>query len=285
VSDRIVLRGLRGRGRHGVLAFERERSQDFLVDAILDVDVRAAAASDDLAATVDYGALAQRLVEIVEGEPVDLIETLAERLATVCTAQAGVRSAEVTVHKPHAPVGVPFADVAVTVVRAPVTVRRAVLALGTNLGDRAATLRGAVRALAAQPGLELVAVSPAYETVPVGGPDQGDYLNAVVVVDTDLPAVELLAAGHRVEAAYDRTRDIRWGPRTLDVDVVVVGDERRADGRLVLPHPRAHERAFVLAPWADIDPAAVLPGRGPVADLLAAVDTAGVRRLEDVTLR
>jgi dihydroneopterin aldolase/2-amino-4-hydroxy-6-hydroxymethyldihydropteridine diphosphokinase len=150
--------------------------------------VRAAAASDDLAATVDYGALAQRLVEIVEGEPVDLIETLAERLAAVCTAQAGVRSAEVTVHKPHAPVGVPFADVAVTVVRAPVTVRRAVLALGSNLGDRAATLRGAVRALAAQPGLELVAVSPAYETVTVGGPDQGDYLNADVVVDTDLRA-------------------------------------------------------------------------------------------------
>jgi dihydroneopterin aldolase/2-amino-4-hydroxy-6-hydroxymethyldihydropteridine diphosphokinase len=250
--------------------------------------VRAAAASDDLAATVDYGALAERLVEVVEGEPVDLIETLAERLAAVCTAQSGVRSAEVTVHKPQAPVGVPFADVAVTVLRAPVTVRRAVLALGTNLGDRAATLRGAVRALAAQPGLELVAVSPAYETVPVvpvGGPEQGDYLNAVVVVDTDLPAEELLAAGHRVEAAYDRTREIRWGPRTLDVDVVVVGDEQRADGRLVLPHPRAHERAFVLAPWADVDPAAVLPGRGRVADLLAAVDTAGVRRLEEVTLR
>jgi len=115
--DRIALTGLRVRGRHGVLAHERRDGQDFVVDAVLAVDVRAAAASDDLALTVDYGVLAQRLAEVVAGEPVDLVETLAERLAAVCLADARVRSAQVTVHKPSAPVPLEFADVSVTVVR------------------------------------------------------------------------------------------------------------------------------------------------------------------------
>jgi dihydroneopterin aldolase len=133
-TDRVVLRGVRARGFHGVLPSERERGQEFVVDAVLHVDIRDAAAADDLERTVNYAAVASALVGVVEGEPVDLIETLAERLAAVCTAQARVRSAEVTVHKPEAPVGVPFTDVAVTVRRSPE--RRAVLALGANLGDR-----------------------------------------------------------------------------------------------------------------------------------------------------
>ena len=117
MSDRIAVTGLRVRGFHGVLPAERRDGQDFVVDAVLSLDVRAAAAADDLAETVDYGALAGRLAAVVAGEPVDLLETLASRLADVCLADPRVRSAEVTVHKPHAPIAVPFADVAVTVVR------------------------------------------------------------------------------------------------------------------------------------------------------------------------
>jgi dihydroneopterin aldolase len=117
VNDRIALRGLRVRGFHGVLPAEREQGQDFLVDAVLTLDVREAAASDDVADTVDYGTLAVRLAEVVAGEPVDLIETLAERLAAVCLADPRVQEAEVTVHKPSAPIPLAFADVAVTVVR------------------------------------------------------------------------------------------------------------------------------------------------------------------------
>jgi dihydroneopterin aldolase len=115
--DRISLTGLRVHGRHGVLPQERRDGQDFVVDAVLTLDTRAAAAADDLAQTVDYGALAQRLAAVVAGEPCDLIETLAGRLAEVCLADPRVETAEVTVHKPAAPIGLPFQDVAVTVVR------------------------------------------------------------------------------------------------------------------------------------------------------------------------
>lgn len=159
--------------------------------------------------------------------------------------------------------------------------RRVVLALGSNLGDRLDTLQGAVDALFDAPGMELVAVSPVYETEPVGGPAQPDYLNAVLIAETVLSARTVLERAHNVEAAFHRTREAIWGPRTLDVDVISFGDEVRDDGDLVLPHPRAHERAFVLAPWNDIDPGAELPGRGRVADLLAKTGTAGVRRCDD----
>jgi len=160
-----------------------------------------------------------------------------------------------------------------------------VLALGSNLGDRLANLQGGVDALAAGAGLHDVAVSPVYQTAPVGGPDQPDYLNAVLVAATTLPARVILARGQAAEAALRRVRTVRWGPRTLDVDIIVYGDEISDDPELTLPHPRAHERAFVLAPWHDLEPDAVIPGRGRVADLLAVAGSAGLRRLRDVTLR
>jgi dihydroneopterin aldolase len=117
VSDRIVLSGLRARGHHGVYDFERERGQDFVVDAVLEVDLAPAARSDDVADTIHYGELAERLVAVVGGEPVNLIETLADRLAQVCLADPRVRRATVTVHKPQAPIPHEFADVAVTITR------------------------------------------------------------------------------------------------------------------------------------------------------------------------
>ena len=117
MSDLISLTGLRVRGFHGVLPEERRDGQDFVVDVVLTVDTRAAAASDDLAATVDYGSLASRLAAVVSGEPVNLIETLAARLAEVCCADPRVISARVTVHKPSAPIPLAFDDVSVSVVR------------------------------------------------------------------------------------------------------------------------------------------------------------------------
>ncbi len=117
MSDRITLSGLRARGHHGVYDFERERGQDFVIDAVLEVDLAPAARSDDVADTIHYGELAERLVEVVGGEPVNLIETLAARLAEVCLADPRVRAATVTVHKPQAPIPHEFADVAVTITR------------------------------------------------------------------------------------------------------------------------------------------------------------------------
>jgi 2-amino-4-hydroxy-6-hydroxymethyldihydropteridine diphosphokinase len=154
----------------------------------------------------------------------------------------------------------------------------AVLAVGSNLGDRSDILQGGVDAIAGLGGVCVTAVSPVYETVPVGGPPQPDYLNAVLLVDTSLPPADLLDRLHEVEAAFDRVRLVRWGPRTLDIDIITMAGERSDNPELTLPHPRAHERAFVLAPWHDADPDAVLPGYGPVAELLAGADQSGIRR-------
>jgi 2-amino-4-hydroxy-6-hydroxymethyldihydropteridine diphosphokinase len=163
-------------------------------------------------------------------------------------------------------------------------VRRVVLSLGSNLGDRLELLQGALDALADTPDLVLLAVSPVYETDPVGGPEQPDYLNAVVVAEGPHSPRTLLERALAVENAFDRERDVRWGPRTLDIDVVAVGDLVVDDDDLQVPHPRAQDRAFVLVPWLDVDPAAQLPVHGAVAALVERVDRSGVRRRDDLDL-
>ncbi|NHC15554.1 2-amino-4-hydroxy-6-hydroxymethyldihydropteridine diphosphokinase [Motilibacter deserti] len=287
-ADRIELRGLRAFGRHGVFDAERELGQEFVVDVTLHLDLRAAAEGDDLTRTVNYGVVAQEAVAVVAGEPAALIETVAGRIAAACLAHGLVERVEVAVHKPAAPIPLPFDDVVVRVERS--AVRRAVVALGANLGDRRAALQGAVHALAATAGTSVRAVSPVFETAALvlpGSPGQPDYLNAVVLVDTALAPEALLARAHAIEAAYLRERSERWGPRTLDVDLVAVDGVTSDDPALTLPHPRAAERAFVLAPWAAVDPGAQLPGAGNVAQLLAALpdeERAGVRRRDDLAL-
>jgi 2-amino-4-hydroxy-6-hydroxymethyldihydropteridine diphosphokinase len=167
-------------------------------------------------------------------------------------------------------------------------VTRAVLSLGSNLGDRLAHLRAAVAGFADV----LVAASPVYETAPWGGVEQDDFLNAVLLVDDPSTGVwGWLRRGQALEHASGRVREVRWGPRTLDVDVVTVDDDdgpvRSTDPALVLPHPGTPERATVLRPWLDVDPAAVLPGHGAVTALLAALGPdaeAGMRRRDDLSL-
>jgi 2-amino-4-hydroxy-6-hydroxymethyldihydropteridine diphosphokinase len=151
----------------------------------------------------------------------------------------------------------------------------AILSLGSNLGDRCANLRAGVDLLARR--FPVVAVSPVYETDPVGVTDQPAFLNCVAAVRTD-EAEALLVAAHDAEEQRGRLHSLRWGPRPLDVDIVSVDARQSADARLTLPHPRAHERAFVLVPWLDVDPDAVLPGRGPVWQLLHRLGRSGVRR-------
>lgn len=302
--DQIRLQGLSALGHHGVFPFERREGQVFSVDVVLHLDTRPAVVKDALAGTVDYGWLSAAVAGVIRGEPVNLVETLASRVAGTCLGDARVAAVDVTVHKPSAPMPETFADVAVAVRRyrgdrfpegapggeipggqsldtRPAVPVPAVLALGANLGDRAATLHSAVDALATVPGMRVRAVSGLVETAPVGGPEQPDYLNAVVLVDTGLSPLELLDACQQVESAHGRSRSVRWGPRTLDVDVVNYAGVRAGSDRLHLPHPRAAERAFVLQPWLDADPHAVLPGPDgpqPVAGLLAvAPDRAGVR--------
>lgn len=167
-------------------------------------------------------------------------------------------------------------------------IRRAALSLGSNVGERLDLLQCAVDSLIDTPELFVHAVSPVYETEPVGGPErQEPYLNAVLVVDTTMSPRALLERAHAVEEAYGRNRaqEERWGPRTLDVDVLAVGDQVVDAGDVVVPHPRLHERAFVLAPWNDVDPSFRVPGRGTVRELLLAVGTRGVSRRPDLALR
>lgn len=162
---------------------------------------------------------------------------------------------------------------------------RAVLSLGSNLGDRSAHLRSAVAGFADV----LVAASPVYETAPWGGVEQDDFLNMVLIVDDPAAgAREWLRRGQALEDAAGRVREVRWGPRTLDVDVVTVtgpdGPVRSDDPDLLLPHPGTRERATVLRPWLDVEPDAVLPGIGPVAEVLAALGAdaeRGMRRVAE----
>ena len=155
----------------------------------------------------------------------------------------------------------------------------AVLGLGANLGDAVGALQGAVDALAGTEGITVVSCSAVFATEPVGGPEQPMYVNAVVLVDTSLTAWELLTRVNAIEAEWHRTREVRWGPRTLDIDIIAFDDARSADERLTLPHPRAHQRGFVLVPWLDADADAQLLGV-PVRELIAGVDTSGVQPLD-----
>lgn len=159
---------------------------------------------------------------------------------------------------------------------------RAVIAFGANLGDREATIDSAVRALAETPGVELLAVSPIYETPAIKDTgvdrDAPGYLNGVILVETVLEAHALLDVLQALEAQHGRVRAEHWGDRTLDLDLIDFGGTVSTDERLELPHPRAWQRAFVLQPWLDVEPDAVLPGRGPVAELRRDAHDEVVRR-------
>ncbi len=155
---------------------------------------------------------------------------------------------------------------------------QAYLGLGSNLGDRLANLQDGVRSLDARPGITVVRSSRVYETDPVGGPPQPEYLNAVVEVETSLAPRELLDACRAVEDDLDRVREERWGPRTIDVDVLTYGDEEIDEPDLTIPHPRMHERGFVLAPLLELTPDPPLPGGRRIETLrLASGAVTGVR--------
>jgi 2-amino-4-hydroxy-6-hydroxymethyldihydropteridine diphosphokinase len=143
---------------------------------------------------------------------------------------------------------------------------KAVVSLGANIGDPKANLDLAVALL--REATDVIAVSSYLQTKPVGGPEQPDYLNAVAIVESELPAKDLLAVLNGIETAMGRTREIHWGPRVIDLDLIQYGGLLVSDEKLTLPHPRAHERRFVLAPWFEIEPEAMLLTHGRISDLL-----------------
>jgi dihydroneopterin aldolase/2-amino-4-hydroxy-6-hydroxymethyldihydropteridine diphosphokinase len=297
--DSITLRGISAQGTHGVLDFEHEKPQTFSVDAQLFVDLSKAGASDDLADTVDYGQIAARIVGIIKGPHVDLIEALAARIADSILQTSAIRRVIVTVHKPQAPLKVPFDDVAVSIERSrvrsegeddtttssvPVS-RRVIVAMGGNLGDPTTAMRSAVVAMDGIPGNQIMGISPLYRTTAWGMADgTPDFLNAVVELTTTMDPMELLKALQMIESAHGRSREVHWGSRPLDLDIIDFDAMVTTDPHLTLPHPRAWQRAFVLAPLADLLPDFVLPGEhgGAVSKLLEACpDKDAVKRVSD----
>jgi 2-amino-4-hydroxy-6-hydroxymethyldihydropteridine diphosphokinase len=161
---------------------------------------------------------------------------------------------------------------------------KATISLGSNLGDRLQYLQNALNSINDMTGTQVHSVSPVFETDPIGGPEQGEYLNAVAVVKTVLSPEQFLAATQQIELEQNRERNERWGPRTLDIDLLAMDSEVRSTPDLELPHPRAHERAFVLLPWSLLDPDFVIPGKSSVAQLLEGLEVNGIRFRNDLEL-
>lgn len=251
-GDRVELRGLRFVGAHGALPAEEALAQPFEVDLDVFADLSAAGSTDDLKDSVDYGDLCEAVRSVIEGPHVALLERLAGMVAAAVMGRGGpvVQGVDVTVRKLRPPVPFQLSSAAVRVCRSQRAPVRAFLAFGSNLGDRWENLRQGVSDI---PGV--VAASAVYETEPVGGPPgQGLYLNMVAEVRTLLSPEGLLAAAQKAEAGAGRQRAERWGPRPLDVDVLLYGDQKISTPDLQVPHPRMWERGFVLAPLADLAP-------------------------------
>ncbi|WP_062516197.1 2-amino-4-hydroxy-6-hydroxymethyldihydropteridine diphosphokinase [Demequina gelatinilytica] len=310
--DQIIVQGIRVTGFHGVYAPEKESGQLFLADVVAHVSTRIAADKDDLLRTVNYSEIADRTAEVLGGDPSDLLETVAEHIARAILEMPGVQAVDVTVHKPQAPLHVEFRDVMVKIRRdlrsgtlwadkrigssaggsgdpfapgprtgdpadlQPLQPVTAFLGLGGNIGDVDASFREALWELHRIPGIEVLRASSLFRTRPVGGPEQADFLNVVVAVETSLAPRALLAACQGVEVLHGRERLEANGPRTLDIDVLAYDAMTLDTEDLVVPHPRASERAFVLQPWATLAPDFDLPGAGRIGDLAAAIGTDGV---------
>lgn len=276
MADVIAITGLEFMACHGVYESEKHTAQPFIVDIEVEVDTRNAGTSDSLSATISYADLAADAREVVvDGERVDLIETLAEKIAERVLLRDPL-SVTVTVHKPGAPVQEAFADAYVRITRPnPLAVRpsrpkRAVIALGGNIGNVDETFAAAIEDIRALEGVRLLAISPFIQTKPVlaeGQEAQDDYTNGVVLIETSLSPLELLDNLQAIETKHGRVRTERWGARTLDLDIIDYAGTRADHARLTLPHPRAAERLFVLEPWVKIEPHATLAGT-PISELI-----------------
>jgi dihydroneopterin aldolase/2-amino-4-hydroxy-6-hydroxymethyldihydropteridine diphosphokinase len=263
VPDRIEINGLTVTTVVGALPHEREIAQPLRVDLALLVDLHDAGRSDELADTVHYGEVTDRVAAVVRENKDVLLERLADRIAEVAVGFDRVEAVELTVTKLRPPIAEHVDTTAVHIRRtradydvSPRSSHRAIVALGSNLGDREGYLAFALDRLG-----DIVARSQVFETDPVGGPDaQGAYLNMVAIVDTSLDPFAFVRRCQRIEAEALRQRTVRWGPRTLDVDVLFYDDVEIHSPELTIPHPRFAERRFVLAPLAEVAPERCPPG-------------------------
>ena len=253
----ISVKGLCVAARHGVLAEEKVNPQPFIFDIDMECDTSGAVARDSVDETVNYALVCAAVTDYCLNNSFNLIERLAYGAAfTVAERFPAARAVSVTVHKPEAPVGLPFGDISVT---ERVERNRVALSLGSNLGDRKAAPGCAVAELSKVRGLNVLRTSGYLATQPYGGEAKGEFLNCALVADCLLAPRALLSELHRIESDFGRVRTVRWGDRTLDIDIVFFGDKIIAEEGLCIPHPDYLNRGFVIRPLAEIAPDFVCP--------------------------
>lgn len=266
-ADEIRIEGLEVFAHHGVYPEETEAGQTFYVNAVLYMDISGAGRLDCLERTVDYGSACRFITEWMQRNTCLLLEAVAERMSRELMLQFPLVSAlDLEIQKPEAPIRLPFGNVSVKVHRG---WHKAYIALGSNMGDRERYLQGAVEEMGNHPLIAVKRVSDWIVTKPYGGVEQEDFLNGVMEVETLMDPWELLEALHGIENAAGRERTLRWGPRTLDLDILFYDKIVIESRELTIPHPDLENRLFVLEPLAQMAPGLRHPATGKtVAALL-----------------
>jgi len=250
--DRINIKNLEVFARHGVLDKEKRQGQVFVISAALYIDLRRAGITDDLSKTIDYGEVCNDIKSFVLNNSFNLIEAIAERLAEkLLVENPALQRIWLEVKKPQAPIAVQLETVSVEIERGR---HRVFIGLGSNLGDRVEHLNFAISELSRLRGCEVLKVSNFIGTAPYGYKEQGDFLNGCLEMETLMTPHELLAALQQIENKRGRIRDVRWGPRTLDLDIILYDDIVISDETLHIPHAEMHIRDFVLTPLCEIAP-------------------------------
>lgn len=255
--DKIYIRDLEVYAYHGVNSEEKAMGQRFLISLELSLDLREAGKSDDLNSTINYAELCHLVEEEFKSSKCDLIERAAEALAEfILLKYEKVEKVKVQLKKPWAPIGKPLKYAAVEIERG---WHRVYIALGSNLGDKKENIDKAINEINSLKTCHLIKISKFYETKPVGYLEQEDFLNCAIKIKTLLSPKELIKELLRIESELKRERIIRWGPRTIDLDIIFYDDIITSSDDIIIPHPRMHERLFVLKPLCDIAPYIVHP--------------------------
>ncbi|MDF2558225.1 MAG: 2-amino-4-hydroxy-6-hydroxymethyldihydropteridine diphosphokinase [Bacillales bacterium] len=281
--DKICIKNMEFYGYHGVFPEETNLGQKFRVQATLFLNTALAGRSDDLTKSVHYGEAFNVIKEIVEGKPVHLLETLAEKIAMkLLETFAIIEECSIQVEKLNPPIPGHTGTVAIEIYRRQLK-HLAYVSLGTNVGDREQYLQDALDMLQGNGDIEVIQKSSIYETDPVGYTDQSAFLNIVVGIKTALSPQNLLEYCQKIENQLGRVRFIRWGPRTIDVDILLYDQVRIDQNNLQIPHPRMHERAFVLVPLSELNKDLKLPNYEQTVAEMAIVspDVEGVRKWQN----
>lgn len=257
--EQILVQGLQVFGYHGVYEQEKEEGQTFLVNCVMDTSFASAIHSDDVVETVDYGTVCLFIKKYFEEKAYDLLEKVADELATsIMYAFPGIEKIQIQITKPNAPIPMEFESVGVRVEK---KWHKVALAIGSNMGDKEKYLTDAMETLIANPDIRNVIVSDYIETEPYGYVEQDKFLNGAVTLETLLSAEDLLIFLHEIEAKAERKREIHWGPRTLDLDILLYDDVCMHTKELTIPHIDMCNRMFVLEPLMQIAPGLVHPVR------------------------